>query len=846
MNKIFLNNVGDLSEAPRASYIRFLIKGIREELSYIPLFLYTKNLNMFIEKHNITRTLIYKNEIKFKFTGVKVSKAYLKKKNYSIYLFIKGRKLLDKNISHIYNKVLKKNIVPFIETFFLLGKIPLLTKEGSFIINGCERIMINQIIKSPGIYFKKIIKTKEPKIIYTAIIVSKNSKYTRILYERSKREPEKTYITLNNFASYLDYKSLGKADCDSNKLYIFDIINYFFESKYKNIPNFKYPKHLFNQRLTQKRNNRNKYLSLEQKAKISKIMNNIIETIYLTKDNHFSIGTIGRYNLNKKLGLNLSKNITTLTHLDFIRIMEMLIELKYFGRSIDDIDNLKEKHIRSLGNFFQITFKEVIKPIMKKFFHLRTETKSLKYNTKTDSLSKKNSFFYSSSFTKNKTIFKGYSSNKNKKSKMLKAFKRSFLTNSLAQYMDQINPLAESTQKRRISVLGLFGLNKDSIPKKIRDIHPSRHGKICIIETPEGKNAGIITSIAMYARINLYGSFETPYFLIKNYTVLKKKKPIYLNSFEDSSISISYIDFNLNKLNLITQKYLSVKENYSFNIKKTNLVKLLTTSQIQIISLGSSLVPFIEHNDASRALMGSNMQRQAVPLFLSEVPLIGTNLEIAASTDSGMTLKNYSEGITLDSNSKRILIKDKNGFIISYNLKKYKCSNQNTSYNQKACVWTGEVVFSNQIIGDGPSTYHGELSLGKNLILAYMPWEGYNFEDAILINEKLAYENILTSIHIHEQNLILHDFIPGFEILSNKSPYHTKYIKRHLNEKGIPRIGSYAHGKDILIGKLTRILNQHSTLDENFLESVFGSSVSTKYKDTSLYLPEKLEGRIIA
>lgn len=886
MKKIFLNNVGDLSEAPRASYIRFLLKGISEELFYLPIFLYTKELNKkfsfnkkskpyqyinydFVDskdqntlkkKYNIIKILLYKNEIKFRSTGINVNIAYLEKKSYCINLYIRGKKLLDK-ISEI-------NKVVFIETYFLLGEIPLLTKEGTFIINGCERIMVNQTIKSPGIYFKELIINKKNKASHAAIIVSKDSKYTKILYET-----DKIYISINNFSSFLPYDLIGKQKCDSNKLYLFDIINYFQENNCKNIPNFKYPEQLISQRLTQEYDNNDKPLSLKGKIKISNTMRNIIEEIYLTKDSHFSIGSLGRYNLNKKLALKLSRAIINLTHLDFIRIMEMLIELRDFGKSIDDIDHLKEKQIRTLGKFFQIYLKETIAPIIKKFLYVKKEKiikfKKLIFNIKNSGIFKinaltnyfsnenisfilykkskilnfkKNNFLYLSSFIKDRTNF-DISSLRN--SKIMKTFKSSFITNSLSQYMDQTNPLAELTHKRRISILGLSGLNKDCIPKRIRDIHPSRHGKICIIETPEGKKAGTVTSIAMYARIDLYGSFETPYFLIKNSIVLKNKKPIYLNSFEDSSMSISFTDLSLNKLNLINKKYLSVKENYSFNIKKTNLVKLLTTSQMQIISLGSSLVPFIEHNDASRALMGSNMQRQAAPLLLSETPLIGTNLEITASADTGMTIKNYSEGITLYSNSKKILIKDKNGFIISYNLKKYKRSNQNTSYNQKACIWVGEVVFSNQVIGDGPSTCNGELSLGKNLVLAYMPWEGYNFEDAILINEKLAYENILTSINIKEQNLILKESNLIFDILSNKSPYHTRYLKRHLNERGISRIGSYVYGKDILIGKLSKIFNYQSTSDENMLESVFGFSADAKFKDTSLHSPANLEGRVI-
>lgn len=897
MNKIFLNNIGDLAETTRASYTRFILKGITEELFYLPIFLYTKQLKkkygsrkkskypyyidkdisvnnidfdtIFI-KHHVTKTLLYKNEIKFKFSGINVKHAYLKKKNYSIELFIKGKKLLNKNSGHR---------IPFIETYFFLGTIPLLTKEGTFIVNGCERVIINQNIKSPGIFFKKIIKTKKDKNEYIATIISKDSKHTNIsfkkidhLYDKDYlfREREHIYIKLNYFSWLLPYQLIGKPGCDSSKLYLFDIIKYFLGDNHKAIFDFKYSKQLANQRLTQKYDNNGELLSSEKKDEISNTMQNIIEKIYLTRDSNFFIGEIGRYNLNKKLGLELPKNITNLTYLDFIRIIEILIELKYFGRPVDDIDHLKEKKIKSLGKFLQLCLKETFVPIIDNFLYTNKKIREFKSPT----FYIKSFDFFNNSHAKSllsikffrkmhkklelkKKNFSGLSQHikgnvtlslKNrylKNSKMMKTFKSSILSNSLAQYMDQTNPLAESTQKRRLSILGPFGLKRECVPKGIRDIHPSRHGKICIIETPEGKNAGLITSISMHARSSSYGWLEAPYFLLKDRTVLKKKKPIYLSTFEDSYLSISFADVSLNKLNSINQKSLSVRENYYFNIKKTNLVKFLIASQMQIVSLGSSLVPFVEHNDASRALMGSNMQRQAVPLILPEMPLIGTNLESAASADSGMTLKSYSEGLILYTSSKKIFIKDKNGFVILYNLKKYKRSNQHASFNQKPCVWVGETVFSNQVIADGPSTCHGELALGRNLIVAYMPWEGYNFEDSILINENLAHENLLTSIHINEYSLILKDYNLNFDILTNKSPYNSDYLKRHLNKNGVARLGSYIYGNDILIGKLTKILDYQPSPEESLLASIFGTKLEANFKDSSLHLPINIEGRII-
>ena len=399
------------------------------------------------------------------------------------------------------------------------------------------------------------------------------------------------------------------------------------------------------------------------------------------------------------------------------------------------------------------------------------------------------------------------------------------------------------THKRRISVFGPNGLKRDHISSVIRDIHPSQYGRLCPIETPEGLNAGLITSMAMFGRIGSLGSIETPYFFMNNAHVYADKKTIFLNPDQESQTRVAFCDVELNNLQNIKQNYLSVKENYLFSVKKTNDVNFITTSPLQVVSLATALIPFLEHDDANRALMGSNMQRQAVPLLYSQKPIIGTGLESAAILDSSMIIKNYSEGIVEFASSERIVIKDLKNQKITYYLNKYQRSNQETCINQRPIVWPGEKVFSGQIIADGPSTNDGELSLGKNLTIAYMPWEGYNYEDAIVINEKLIVDDYLTSVHIEEHETNLTYSVSGSEKLTKNLPHLTSFIRRHLDENGVVKIGSYVKEHDILIGKLTPCEEDPSP-EAKLLRALYNLK-DKNYRDTSLRTPHGTEGRII-
>jgi DNA-directed RNA polymerase subunit beta len=426
---------------------------------------------------------------------------------------------------------------------------------------------------------------------------------------------------------------------------------------------------------------------------------------------------------------------------------------------------------------------------------------------------------------------------------LTQSIKEFFKTSQLSQLMDQINPLSELTHKRRISVFGPNGLKRDHISTVIRDIHPSQYGRLCPIETPEGQNAGLITSVAMFGRIGSLGSIETPYFLMENSHVFSEKTPIYLNPDQEAETKVAFADVSLNAQKNVVNEYISVKDNTLFSVKKTNDVKFITTSPLQIVSLATALIPFLEHDDANRALMGSNMQRQAVPLLYTQKPIVGTGLEPTAILDSGMIVKSYCQGTVEFSSSHSVKIKDESEQVITYYLRKYYRSNQETSLNQRPVVWCGEQVFSGQIIADGPGTNDGELSLGRNLTIAYMPWEGYNYEDAIVINERIILDDCLTSVHIEEHETNLTYCVTGSEKLTNDLPHLTKHIRRHLDENGIVKVGAYVKEQDILVGKLTPCEEDPSP-EAKLLRALYGQKNQT-YRDTSLRVPHGTEGRVI-
>lgn len=839
MNKIFVNNIGDLAEAQRASFYRFLSVGISEELVNFP--------NPFIARIKVSGrkkapclVYLYPNEIKLKGPNSSIDVCLRRDISYAIQLYVPAEYsyFLDSKAGEESKAQKKKNEILLLtgktakeevkenkskrmrakqDIFF--GEIPLMTEEGTFIINGCERVVISQIIRSPGVYFRKEFGTRR-KTIYTATVISNKGLWTKFLLDEKlkKKELEPDEVESPNIGKDRIYMKQrpepSKDEKDDNLLFVFDIIGYFGLNFQEISDSLKYPLHLTNQQYT---NDDEDPLDVHKAFAIKKMFFN-------QRSGCFSIGEIGRYKINKRLGSNLPKDITYLTAHDFLGIIDGLVELKYYDRVSDDIDDIKNKQIRCIGDLLQNQLRVGFYRLQKSLIEDSPMSASQKLNFELESFSDPEEWIIDPR-------------------PLTHTIKEFFKTSQLSQLMDQVNPLAELTHKRRISVFGPNGLKRDHISTVIRDIHPSQYGRLCPIETPEGQNAGLITSVAMFGRIGSLGSIETPYFLMEDAHVFSDKRPIFLNPDQESETKIGFADVSLDIDKNISSDYISVKENAQFSVKKTKDVQFITTSPLQIVSLATSLIPFLEHNDANRALMGSNMQRQAVPLLYTQKPIVGTGLEPNAILDSGMIIKSYCQGKVEFSSSYSVKIKDYSKQTITYYLRKYYRSNQETSINQRPIVWAGENVFSGQIIADGPGTNDGELSLGKNLTIAYMPWEGYNYEDAIVINERVILEDCLTSVHIEEHETNLTYCVTGSEKLTNDLPHLTKYIRRHLDEEGVVKVGSYVKEHDILVGKMTPC-EEDSSPEAKLLRALYGQK-SPPYRDTSLRVTHGTEGRVI-
>jgi DNA-directed RNA polymerase subunit beta len=758
--------------------------------------------------------------------------------SYSIQLYIPGEYSykIEQKKENDPKKILKsiKSKKIRIQQDLFFGEIPLMTEEGTFLISGCERVIISQIIRSPGVYFRKEY-TASNKTIYTATVISNKGLWNKfyidtntdekfknkekikelgtdlVNFRKKQFEKDRLYLKLNDFKG----KNVDSKEnyTDSDKIFLYDLISYFGLNLQELSDGVKYPLHIENHQFSSYRRKSDPDISVS-----------IRKLFFNQRLGLFSIGEIGRYKINKKLGLHLPKDITYLTAQDFLGIYDGLIELKYYDRINDDIDDIKNKQIRCIGELLQNQIRIGLYRLQKNIIDESPLTKAQKLKFDLETSSDSDDWIIDPR-------------------PLTSSVKEFFKTSQLSQFMDQINPLSEMTHKRRISVFGPNGLKRDHISTVIRDIHPSQYARLCPIETPEGQNAGLIASLAMFGRISGLGSIETPYFFMEKGHVFSEKTPLFLNPEQEGETVVAFCDITLNKDKKIEKNYLSGKENYLFSIKKIEDIHFITTSPIQIISLATALIPFLEHDDANRALMGSNMQRQAVPLLYTQKPIVGTGLESIAILDSEMVIKNYSEGYVDFSSSHNIKVTDLGNQTIVYFLKKYIRSNQETCINQRPIVWPGEKVFSGQIIADGPGTNDGELALGRNLTIAYMPWEGYNYEDAILINERLIVEDCLTSIHIEEFETHLTYCMTGSEKLTNNIPHLTKYIRRHLSREGIVKIGSYVKEHDILVGKLTPCEEDPSP-EAKLLRALFPQK-DPNYKDTSLRVPHGTEGRVI-
>ncbi len=822
-----------------------------------------------------------------------------------------------------------KQILSAKEQEVFIGELPLMTPSGTFVVNGVERVVVNQMHRSPGVFFDhdkgkthssgkllfncRIIPGRgswldfefDPKdILYFRIDRKKKLPITTILFALglTKEKIINTFYSTNNYKfdqsskkwitnfDFNNYKrpiklTFDLVDANTNKKILSkgEKLNIIIAKKLaeKNLKQIfvsneellgKYVSsnivdknkeiilsagNDLNEENLQKLNNAginnlkivnidpiNKGPYLLETLKIDKNLNKndalndiykvlrpgeaptieiaeeVFNNLYFNKD-RYDLSEVGRVKLNSKLDLKRDLKENVLNSEDIIAIIKFMLDLRDGKGEVDDIDHLGNRRVRSVGELVENQFRiglirmeRTVKEKMSTFLEIESAMPQDLINAKPITTS-------------------------------LKDF---FATSQLSQFMDQTNPLSEITHKRRVSALGPGGLTRERAGFEVRDVHPTHYGRICPIETPEGPNIGLINSLATYCRVNKFGYIESPYKKVVNGKVTDEIK--YLSAIEEEKFTIAQANSAVKKDGTFEEELVACRKNLNFQLSNKESIDFIDVSPKQLVSVAAALIPFLENDDANRALMGSNMMRQAVPLLKPESPLVGTGIEADVALDSGVTIVAKRSGVVDKIDGKRIVVKATEVKDLSqsavdiYNLSKFKRSNQNTCINQKPLVKVGDQIKEGDIIADGPATKLGELALGKNVTVAFMPWQGYNFEDSILISERCVTDDVFTSIHIEEYESMGRDTKLGAEEITRDIPNVSEESLRNLDESGIVYVGAEVKPGDILVGKVTPKSETSSSPEEKLLRSIFGEK-ATDVRDSSLKLPSGSAGVVI-
>ncbi|MDR0486728.1 MAG: DNA-directed RNA polymerase subunit beta, partial [Treponema sp.] len=542
----------------------------------------------------------------------------------------------------------------------------------------------------------------------------------------------------------------------------------------------------------------------------------------------YDLGRVGRYKLNKKFALQLSLEEFTLTKHDVVATMKHLIKVYVGDENIDDIDHLGNRRVRSVGELMS----NQLKTAFTRMERIARERMSLK---ETDTIKPQELISIKP---------------------IVSAIKEFFGSSQLSQFMDQVNPLAELTHKRRLNALGPGGLSRDRAGFEVRDVHYTHYGRMCPIETPEGPNIGLIVSLANYTRVNDYGFLETPYRKVNKGVATREIE--YLSAMDEERYFIAQASAKINNNGSFADEQVSCRKQGDYTSRAPEDIQYMDVSPKQIISVSASLIPFLEHDDANRALMGSNMQRQAVPLVFPEAPRVGTGMEGKCAYDSGVLVKARRNGVVLRVTSGEVTVKpersgavkssaqaviDENGNDV-YKLAKFQRTNQDTCYNQRPIVRPGDKITAGQVIADGPATQNGELALGRNILVGFMPWNGYNYEDSILISQRVVKDDMFTSIHIKEFIVEIRETKLGPEKITRDIPNTSEKSLDNLDAEGIIRVGAKVRSGDILVGKVTPKSETETTPEFKLLNSIFGEKAK-EVRDTSLKVPHGIDGTII-
>ena len=774
-----------------------------------------------------------------------------------------------------------------------LGTIPYMTNSGTFVINGAERVVVSQLHRSPGVFFGQSYHANGTKLYSARVIPFKGSwiefatDINQVMYayiDRKKKLPVTTLFRAIGFERDKDIleifdlaeevkvskaglkKVLGRklaarvlktwfedfVDEDTGEVVsierneiIFDRdtiiekehIDEIIEAGAKTVllhkeDNQQADYAIIHNTLQKDPTNSEKeavehiYRQLRNaEPPDEETARGIIDKLFFSEQ-RYNLGEVGRFRMNTKLGLDIDINQKVLTKLDIITIIKYLIELINSKAEVDDIDHLSNRRVRTVGEQLASQF-GVGLARMARTIRERMNVRDNEVFTPIDLINAK-------------TL-----------SSVINSF---FGTNQLSQFMDQTNPLAEITHKRRLSALGPGGLSRERAGFEVRDVHYTHYGRLCPIETPEGPNIGLISSLSVFAKVNNLGFIETPYREVIKGSVDVKKEPIYLSAEEEEGKKIAQSNLELDKNGVIAGEKVIARAEGDFPVVTPDTIDYMDVAPNQIASISASLIPFLEHDDANRALMGSNMMRQAVPLLRPESPIVGTGLERRVAKDSRILINAEGAGVVEYVDANKITIKydrtDQEKLVSfesdekSYNLIKFRKTNQGTCINLKPIVSSGDRVEEGQVLCEGYATQKGELALGRNMKVAFMPWKGYNFEDAIVISEKVVREDIFTSIHIDEYSLDVRDTKLGTEELTNDIPNVSEEATKDLDENGMIRIGAEVNPGDILIGKITPKGESDPTPEEKLLRAIFGDKAGD-VKDASLKASPSLRGVVI-
>ncbi len=780
-----------------------------------------------------------------------------------------------------------------IEQEVFLGNIPYMTEKGSFVINGAERVIVSQLHRSPGVFFSMSKHTNGTKLYSARIIPFKGSwiefstDVNNVMYayiDRKKKFPVTTLLRAIGFGSDKDIldlfglseevpatpanvkKAIGRrlaarvlrtwtedfVDEDTGEVVSIsrnevllerdsvisvDDIDTIIESGQKSVILHKEDMNVADYNIIyntlQKDSSNSEKEAVEQiyrqlrnaDAPDEQTAREIIQSLFFS-DKRYDLGDVGRYRINKKLGLDVASDTKVLTTQDIVSIVKYLIGLINAKAVVDDIDHLSNRRVRTVGEQLYAQFGVGLARMA------RTIKERMNVRDNED--------FKPVDLINARTL-----------SSVINSF---FGTNQLSQFMDQTNPLAEVTHKRRMSALGPGGLSRERAGFEVRDVHYTHYGRLCTIETPEGPNIGLISSLCVYAKINSMGFIETPYRVIENGKVSPEKPVMYLTAEEEDSHYIAQANAQINNDGTFQVDRIKSRFEGDFPMAEPTNVSYMDIAPNQIVSVAASMIPFLEHDDANRALMGSNMQRQAVPLLRPQAPIVGTGLEGRVAVDSRALVVAEADGMIEFVDATKIVVRyelSHDELAVSfdedrktYNLIKFRRTNQDTCINLKPIVLKNQKVKKGQVLCEGYATQGGELALGRNMKVAFMPWQGYNFEDAIVISERVVREDIFTSIHIEEFELEVRDTKRGEEELTSEIPNVSEETVRNLDENGIVRVGTEVKEGDILIGKITPKGESDPTPEEKLLRAIFGDKAGD-VKDASKKAPPSLKGVVI-